>query len=55
MYIFLQREHAHVTTNPEIQWHLKEIKKEEKEFEAEVKVRYLKEQRKRRVRRRAYM
>lgn len=55
MYIFLQREHAHITTNPEIQWHLKEIKKEDKEFADEVKVRYLQEQRKRRIKRRAYL
>ena len=49
------REHAHITSNPEIQWHLKQIKEEEKEFEDEVKVRYLAEQRKRRIKRRAYM
>jgi len=41
MYVFLQRENAHVTNNPEIQWHLKEIKEEEKEFEEEVKLRYV--------------
>ena len=34
---------------------MKEIKEEEKEFEDEVKVRYLQEQRKRRLKRRAYM
>lgn len=34
---------------------MKQIKEEEKEFEDEVKVRYLSEQRKRRIKRRAYM
>lgn len=31
---FLQREHAFIASNPEIQWHLKHIKKDEEELKA---------------------
>ena len=48
----MSREHAHVTTNKEIQWHKEDLKKEEKEFKHEMKGRFKMAQRKRRLERR---
>ena len=41
--------------NPEVQWHLKHIKREDEEFKEEMKDRYKEAQRKRRVKRREYI
>ena len=40
-----------INNNPEIQWHLKKIKRDEDEFVNDTRVRYKEQQRKRRIKR----
>lgn len=54
IFVFLQREHVHITTNPEVQWHLKHIKKEEEELKEFGRKRFKEEQAKNRHKRREY-
>lgn len=49
------REQTRITNNPEIQWHLKRIKKDEEEFVKDTMKLYKDNQRKRRIRRHKMM
>jgi hypothetical protein len=40
LYVFLQLDHSHIKNNPEIQFHKRQVKKDEEEFRAQMKVRY---------------
>jgi hypothetical protein len=48
---YKNREQVRINNNPEIQWHLKKIKRDEDEFVHETRLRYKEQQRKRRIKR----
>jgi hypothetical protein len=53
--VFLQREYAHITSNPEIQWYKKQFKQEQEDLENDMKIRFKEQQTKARHKRREMM